>query len=664
MQNISDPVNLPNRSADRFSVAAAGCLLIFLGLLKIYLLLWYVRVRHINALSDLPADGVFYLFGADLLLCFALAVGYRGLQSLANWTPRRMRWVVARGMPYALHAGLVIFAVVSLQVNEMYGAPLEIRMLRSADDPAIVRASVMAYAGIAPLLLMVLGLVIWPLLIGPLQWLLGRWSWTARPVRLWLVTVVVTVVGFGLWTTRLSGYDTYGVKQNAVVFFIKHYEPPLTPIDARRRLVALQGEFARYGENQQPTESIQLSSPLLARDFARPADGRDMNIVVIQMESTTAVHLDRKTTPNIMALADRGLSFTRHATVFAQTERASYCLYYSDYLLNIGTNLSVLYGRALPQPNLAELLQHSGYQTALFHSGFLSYANLTFLFQSKGFDTLVDARDLWDNQPLPWSWGVREEQTVRAMDQWLQSHGQQKFFLLYSTIFPHHPYLCPTDDKPYPEDSWLDRYRNSLHYADANVGRLVESLRRQNLLDKTLIVIVGDHGQTVSTYPVGHGMTLSPEEIWTPFIISNPRLFPQPAQSRLFTSHVDMAPTLASLVDLKSPPQWLGRDLLADRIPARLSFLTLQQAEIDAILDNGLIYESDERSGHSQLYELDDVTLKKLPPDDPRRKWMDQYHQREIFFQKWVAWRHFSRAVAPSQRAAATPTAAGPGQGG
>lgn len=641
---------VPNVSADRFSVAAAGCLLIFLGGLKIYLLIWYWRMRGINPLADLPADGVMYLCGADLLLCFLLAIFYRGLQTVARWMPMRLGWLTARGLPYAIHSVLAVFTVVSLQVNEMYGSPLEIRLLRSADDPAIVRASIMAYAGFAPFILIALGLAIWPLLLRPLQRLLGRWRWTARPAGLWLIIAAVTAAGFGLWATRLSGYDTYGIKQNAVVYFIKHYESPVTPIDAQRRLRELQGEFSRYGENQQPTDSIQRPDQPLARDFTRPADGRDMNILVIQMESTTAVHMDRLATPNIMALADHGLSFTHHATVFAQTERASYCLYYSDYLLNIGSNISLIYGRPLPQPSLAELLQKNGYQTALFHSGFLSYANLNFLFRSKGFDTLVDARDLWNNQPLPWSWGVREEQTVDAIDQWLQSHGQQKFFLLYSTIFPHHPYLCPSDDKPYPDDTWLNRYRNSMHYADACIGRLVESLRRQNLLDKTIIVIVGDHGQTVSTYPVGHGISLTPEEIWTPFIISNPKLFPKAAQSKLFTSHIDMSPTLASMVGLKPPPQWLGRDLMADLIPARVSFLTIQHAQIDAILDNGIMYEWDERTGHSQLYCLDSKSMTKLESSDPRQKLVDQYHQREILFEKWVAWRHLGRAVAGGNR--------------
>src|SRR5205814_2338478 len=146
-----------------------------------------------------------------------------------------------------------------------------------------------------------------------------------------------------------------------------------------------------------------------------------------------------------------------------------------------------------------------GYATALFDSSFLSWSDLGFLFQNKGFGTIVDAAALWrPGEALPWSWGVAEEQTVDALTRWIGQHREHKFFAVYGTIFPHHPYECPLpqDQQPFPATSWLNRYRNSLFYADQNVGRLVAFLRKENLLDRTIVVVVGDHGETVATYPV------------------------------------------------------------------------------------------------------------------------------------------------------------------
>ena len=43
-----------------------------------------------------------------------------------------------------------------------------------------------------------------------------------------------------------------------------------------------------------------------------------MNVILIQLESTSAAYLDEKTTPNLMKLASNGVSFTHHATVFSE----------------------------------------------------------------------------------------------------------------------------------------------------------------------------------------------------------------------------------------------------------------------------------------------------------------------------------------------------------
>src|SRR5439155_25684968 len=108
-------------------------------------------------------------------------------------------------------------------------------------------------------------------------------------------------------------------------------------------------------------------------------------------------------------------------------------------------------------------MRDAGYKTGLFHSGFLSYADEAYLFENKGLDKLIDAKVMWDGKSaLPWSWGVREEQTVDALTTWIdaqqrnhapEGEKQKPFFAIYSTEFPHHPYTCPTDDKTYPETS-------------------------------------------------------------------------------------------------------------------------------------------------------------------------------------------------------------------
>jgi arylsulfatase A-like enzyme len=301
-----------------------------------------------------------------------------------------------------------------------------------------------------------------------------------------------------------------------------------------------------------------------------------------------------------------------------------------------------------------EAMHDAGYETALFHSGFLSYLDESFLFEKKGMGKVVDASEMWKgNEQLPWSWGVREEQTVDALCGWIAQRGRggdstKPFFVIYSTEFPHHPYACPIDDKPYPQTTWLNRYRNSLHYADKSIGTLLDRLAAGKLLDRTLIVVVGDHGETVSTYPVGHGLALTREEVYTPLIISNPTIFPTALTSRLSTNHLDIAPTVAALLGAKPSPQWLGRNLLAEQMPARVLFIQAKLAQIHGVIDNGLlyVYESGRRRG--QLFDTSSPGPGNWPTLSPTEAkhatLMDRYHALDETFQKWAVWRHLARA--------------------
>jgi membrane-anchored protein YejM (alkaline phosphatase superfamily) len=345
-----------------------------------------------------------------------------------------------------------------------------------------------------------------------------------------------------------------------------------------------------------------------------------------------------------MRLAQHGISFRNHATVFCESVRANYGIHYSDYLTDIGTTPRMLYGNSAPMPSLAEAIKSEGYQTAVFSSAFMKYNDLLYLFQNKGVDTIVQADQLWKGESLPWSWGVREEKGIEALCSWIGDHRSHPFFATYLTTFPHHPYICPIDDQPFTGNGWRDRYRNSLHYADMCLGKLLDRLSALHLLDTTIIAVVGDHGETVSSYPVGHGLALTREEVFTPFIVSNPRLFPEPQESELSTSHLDIAPTLASLVGAKIPADWLGRNLMTEQIPARLSFIQAKLAHVHGIVDNGIIYVFEAARNRSHLFDFHTGGFSPLDATDPRQSITSLYRDADETFQKWAVWRHMARA--------------------
>ena len=203
----------------------------------------------------------------------------------------------------------------------------------------------------------------------------------------------------GLQYVRLHRIETFGVKENAIVFFVRHYHPPFRPIDTRDAMAKLESRFgAEPLRRAVLPASLANPTSVRERDFAvsRDAAGNEnFNVIVIQMESTGALHVDRETTPNLMSLADRGVYFRRHATTVTQTCPATYSIYYSDYLPDLGTRPRLLYGGgALPQPSLAEVFHRGGYRTGVFHTGFLDYMEIRYLFKEKGVEELIGAKEM------------------------------------------------------------------------------------------------------------------------------------------------------------------------------------------------------------------------------------------------------------------------------
>ena len=80
---------------------------------------------------------------------------------------------------------------------------------------------------------------------------------------------------------------------------------------------------------------------------------------------------------------------------------------------------------------------------------------------------------------------------------WLGQNYQKKFFLWMHLYDPHYPYRPPA---PYSEQ-YKDRlYDGEIAFADAQVGRLVEFLKNKGLYRNTLIILSGDHGESLGEH--------------------------------------------------------------------------------------------------------------------------------------------------------------------
>lgn len=108
-------------------------------------------------------------------------------------------------------------------------------------------------------------------------------------------------------------------------------------------------------------------------------------------------------------------------------------------------------------------------------------------------------------------------------------------------------------------------YDDELRYADAQLGRIVDFLRAHDRLDDTILVVVGDHGESFFVHGlVNHGIGVYEETIHVPMLIRNPaRIEPGVVDERV--EIIDLFPTLlalAGLADEAGDRERFGVDLL------------------------------------------------------------------------------------------------------
>ena len=98
-----------------------------------------------------------------------------------------------------------------------------------------------------------------------------------------------------------------------------------------------------------------------------------------------------------------------------------------------------------------------------------------------------------------------------------------------------------------------NRYLNASRHVDQQVGRVIEHLKQKKLLDNTVIIVLGDHGEEfmeISRW--GHSAEFNRFQTSTPAVIWVPGSKPRVVQG--ITSHLDIPATLMPLLGVRNPP--------------------------------------------------------------------------------------------------------------
>ncbi len=301
------------------------------------------------------------------------------------------------------------------------------------------------------------------------------------------------------------------------------------------------------------------------------------NVVLVILESTgyhatsLAGQHALAHTPNLERIAGRGLEVTTTRAVIPHTTKSVW---------------SILCGRLpLMQVELGELsddvalqclpaaLGARGWRTGFFQSAIGEFEDRPRLVHRLGFADLATLEDIGGEQ-LGYLAGD-DEQLVAPLARWIDAVPGEPFFATVLTSAAHHDYALSTaaadraraERKPTDRDR--DRHARLVEAEDHAVGRIVELLTARGLADRTIIVVVGDHGEGFGDKGVRqHDNNFFEEGLRVPWVIAGPGV----PHRRVDTaaSLVDVVPTLLELIGLpaiEAPP---GRSVLREVPPGRV----------------------------------------------------------------------------------------------
>jgi arylsulfatase A-like enzyme len=296
-------------------------------------------------------------------------------------------------------------------------------------------------------------------------------------------------------------------------------------------------------------------------------------------------------TPNLDALAEQGIMFTRHyADASCSAARAA---------LMTGTNPAVHglrpnhLGLSVGTPTIASMLSENGYRTQHIGKWHIASATLEQSPSQLGFEEWFgflhnnelrgpspDGIRYW--QPTyenPW---LRENQsppkqytghltnilTDRAIQFLDQQQGQTRPWFLNLWYFAPHEPIQPDPEfrKRYP-DTKEGNYHALIDQLDYNIGRVMEALDNNGAAENTLVIVLSDNGgpnrAIDNNYPF-HGKKTEFLEgaLRTPLFMRWPGHIEPSAVSDEIVSIYDIFPTIAQASAATPPADIIGRSLL------------------------------------------------------------------------------------------------------
>ncbi len=339
--------------------------------------------------------------------------------------------------------------------------------------------------------------------------------------------------------------------------------------------VSARGFFQKLGFTTHRDTKLKvkgkLNYPLKPIQFTLPA--KPYNIIWLASESWRADTLDEKVMPNTWQFAANAARYTRNYSGGNGTRMGVFSMF-----MGMPGNYWFPFLESRRGAAIVDVLQQQQYQMSFYTSAKFSYPEF-----DKTIFAQVPNEQLHEIANATSGWESDRDNVTNLLSFIDKRDSSKPFFTFMFFESPHARYYFPPESaiaKPYRDDlnyatlskealrkdivPIKNRYINSVHHLDMQFGRIFDYLKQHQLLDNTIVVLLGDHGEEFMEHGFwGHNSTFVDPQVRTPLVIYTPKM--QPLVSDQMTSHMDVVPTLMPLLGVTNPSRdyATGYNLLA-----------------------------------------------------------------------------------------------------
>ncbi|MBE6379037.1 MAG: DUF3413 domain-containing protein [Lentisphaerae bacterium] len=312
-----------------------------------------------------------------------------------------------------------------------------------------------------------------------------------------------------------------------------------------------------------------------AKPVTRTKERKKYNVLWLACESWAARLFTPEIMPNTAKFAEKGILFKNHYSGGNVTRQGVFSMFYG-----LPGNYWHAFLAARRSPLFIDWLKEDGYTFKCLTSSKFTYPEFdqTVFFAVKSEDMHSDAEGLSFE---------RDQRNVKKLISSLEASAKSENpafnFMFFESC--HHPYSFPEEATLYKDyinpfnavnataangEAIFKRAANAAHHLDMRLGEVFNALEKNGLLENTIVVVAGDHGEEFfEKGRLGHSSTFNNEQTRTTLIIYYPGVKPQVYTK--MSSHLDIVPMLAGFFGVQNPAEdySCGINLLAENAPER-----------------------------------------------------------------------------------------------